>query len=173
MDQLGLEKAYVVGASEGGFIGTNLALYYPERVEKLALLGPMGYAGATQSVARIMLAAPFPFASLQESTFRCAFSDSPQLMEEFGHWFRLYMTAYNSKKVAPVPLPAEQRQGLQVPVLFVFGERDNLVGDPQAAQELVQDIADVRVEIVPAGHLMAAERPEQVNELIIAFFAQS
>jgi pimeloyl-ACP methyl ester carboxylesterase len=47
---LGIEKAYVVGASEGGFIGTNFALYTPERVEKLALLGPMGYSGAFQSV---------------------------------------------------------------------------------------------------------------------------
>ena len=29
--QLGVEKAYVVGASEGGFIATNYALFFPER----------------------------------------------------------------------------------------------------------------------------------------------
>ena len=52
MDRLGIDgSAIVVGASEGGFIGTNFALYAPERVEKLALLGPMGYAGAIQSIA--------------------------------------------------------------------------------------------------------------------------
>ena len=32
-DKLGVGKAYVVGASEGGFIGSNYALYFPERVE--------------------------------------------------------------------------------------------------------------------------------------------
>ena len=69
-DKLGAEKAYVVGASEGGFIGTNYALYHPERVEKLVLLGPMGYAGATQSVMRIMFAQFFPIKPIQESTFR-------------------------------------------------------------------------------------------------------
>jgi pimeloyl-ACP methyl ester carboxylesterase len=34
-DKLGMEAAYVVGASEGGFIGTSYALYAPERVNTL------------------------------------------------------------------------------------------------------------------------------------------
>jgi pimeloyl-ACP methyl ester carboxylesterase len=55
--------------------------------------------------------------------------------------------------------------------MFVFGERDNLVGDPEAAKALVQDIPDVRVEIVEAGHLMGAELPGQVDSLILDFFA--
>jgi pimeloyl-ACP methyl ester carboxylesterase len=41
---------------------------------------------------------------------------------------------------------------------------------PKAARELVQDIPDVRVEVLDAGHLMGAELPEQVNALIIEFF---
>ena len=169
-DKLGVDKSYVVGASEGGFIGTNYALYHPERVEKLALLGPMGYAGATQSIVRIMFAQFFPLKPIQENTFRWAFSDSPVLEEEFGEWFRLYMSEYNPAKVSPMPFSAEERQNLQVPVLFVFGERDNLVGDPEAATVLVQDIPDVQVEVVDAGHLMGGELPEQVNALILKFF---
>ena len=42
-DNLGLSKTYVVGASIGGYISTSYALYAPERVEKLVLLGSMGY----------------------------------------------------------------------------------------------------------------------------------
>jgi pimeloyl-ACP methyl ester carboxylesterase len=170
-DKLGVEKAFVAGASEGGFIGSNYALYAPERVQKLVLLGPMGYAGATQSILRIMLAQFFPLKSIQESTFRWAFSDSDRLEEDFGQWFRLFMSESTPKKVAPLPLPAEERQSIQVPVLFVFGEKDNLVGDPQAAADLVQDMPDEQVKIVEAGHLMAAELPQQVNDLIIEFFA--
>jgi pimeloyl-ACP methyl ester carboxylesterase len=169
-DKLGVEKAYVVGASEGGFIGTNYALYAPERVEKLALLGPMGYSGATQSIIRITLTSLFPLKPIQDSTFRWAFSDSDMLYDEFDSWFPLFMSSSKPVKVAPLPIPAEQRQSLKVPVLFVFGRRDNLVGDPESARALVQDIADVRVEIVDAGHLMAAELPEQVNALITGFF---
>ena len=169
-DRLGVEKAYVVGASEGGFIGSNYALYAPERVEKLALLGPMGYAGAVQSTLRITFAQVFPLKPIQESTFGWAFSDNAKLKEEFEAWFLLIMNDYNPAKVAPLPLSAEERQSLKMPVLFVFGERDNLVGDPEAARALVQDIPDVRVEVVDAGHLMGAEQPERVNALITEFF---
>jgi pimeloyl-ACP methyl ester carboxylesterase len=170
-DKLGVDKAYVVGASEGGFIGTNYALYAPERVEKLVLLGPMGYSGAMQSIIRIMFTTFFPLKPIQDSTFSWAFSDSAELKEDFGEWFRLLMSGYIPHKVMPSPFSAEERQSLQVPVLFVFGERDNLVGDPEAARALVQDIPDVQVEIVEAGHLMGGEKPEQVNALILEFFA--
>jgi pimeloyl-ACP methyl ester carboxylesterase len=169
-DQLGVEKAYVAGASEGGFIGTNYALYHPERVEKLALFGPMGYSGAIQSVVRIMLAQYFPFKPIQDSTFSWAFSDSATLKEDFGEWFRLLMIGYKPAKVAPLPFSAEERQSLQVPVLFVFGERDNLVGDPEVARALVQDIPDVRVEVLDAGHLVAGEMPAEANALMLEFF---
>jgi pimeloyl-ACP methyl ester carboxylesterase len=167
-----VEKAYVVGASEGGFIGSNFALHHPERVEKLALLGPMGYSGAVQSIMRITFAQFFPLKPLQKATFKWAFSDSPRLNDEFGEWFMLIMNGLRPYKISPMPLSAEQRQGIKVPVLFVFGEGDNLVGDPQAARDLVQDIPDVRVEIVPAGHLVAAELPEQVDALVVDFFEE-
>ncbi len=171
-DKLGVDKAYVVGASDGGFIGSNYALYHPERVEKLALLGPMGYAGATQSVIRIMFAQFFPLKPIQDSTFSWAFSDSVKLKADFEEWFRLLMSGYNPTRVMPLPFSAEERQSLQVPVLFVFGERDNLVGDPEAARVLVQDIPHVRVEVVDAGHLMGGEQPEQVNALLLEFFEE-
>jgi pimeloyl-ACP methyl ester carboxylesterase len=165
-----VEKAYVIGASEGGFIATKYALNYPERVEKLALLGPMGYSGATQAIMRITFTQFFPLRPVQESTFRWAFSNNDTLEEDFGDWFHLFMTGIAPAIVAPTTLPAEERQRLQVPVLFVFGEKDNLVGDPQAARELVQDIPGVRVKIVDAGHLMAAELPKEVDNLVIDFF---
>ena len=172
MDKLGVEKAYVVGASEGGFIASYLAIYYPEMVEKLVLMGPMGYAGATQAIIRITLAQFFPLKPIQDSTFSWAFSDSTQLKDDYEEWFPMVMTGLNSVKVSPMPIPAEQRASLKVPVLFIFGERDNLVGDPQAATALVQDIRNVRVEIVPAGHLMGGEVPEICNRLILDFFDQ-
>lgn len=171
-NQLGVEKAYVVGASEGGFIGTNYALYHPERVEKLALFGPMGYSGALQSVVRIMFAQYFPFKPIQDSTFSWAFSDSAKLKEDFGEWFRLLMTGYKPAKVAPLPFSAEERQSLQVPVLMVLGTKDNLVGDPEVARALVQDIPDIRVEVMEAGHLMAGEKPAEANALMLTFFEE-
>jgi len=170
-DRLGVEKSLVVGASEGGFVGSNYAMYYPERVEKLALLGPMGYAGAFKSSMMIMFAQFFPLEPIQDSTFRWAFSDAAVLKADYEEWFRLVMSGYNANaKIMPMPFSAEERQRLSVPVLFVFGTRDNLVGDPEAATALVQDIPNVQVEVLEAGHLMGGEEPEQVNALILKFF---
>src|SRR6185503_696173 len=39
MDRLGIEKATIVGASYGGAVAATIALDYPERVERLVLVG--------------------------------------------------------------------------------------------------------------------------------------
>jgi pimeloyl-ACP methyl ester carboxylesterase len=163
--------AVVVGASEGGFIASNLAIHHPDRVDRLILLGPMGYAGATGAVLRIMAAQAFPLAAVQDATFRWAFSDAPAVMAEFDSWFRLVMSQTRPVKVPPLPLPAEERRALSAPVLFVFGTRDNLVGDVKAARAQVADIPGASVAVVDAGHLMGVERPAEINRLILDFAA--
>lgn len=174
MDKLGIEgAAVVVGASEGGFIASNLAVHRPERVERLVLLGPMGYSGAAGAVLRIMGAQYFPLAPIQDATFRWAFSDADAVIAEFNEWFRLLMAQTLPVKVAPLPLPAAERQAIAAPTLFVFGTRDNLVGDPEAARALVSDMGDVRVEVVEAGHLMGAETPDRIDRLILDFAAEA
>jgi pimeloyl-ACP methyl ester carboxylesterase len=170
MAQLGIPgSAVVVGASEGGFIASNLAVHRPERVEQLILLGPMGYAGATGAVLRIMGAQFFPLELVQDATFRWAFSDAPNVISEFNIWFRLLMSETVPAKVAPLPLPSAERQSISTPTLFIFGTHDNLVGDPQAARALVSNMPDATVEVVDAGHLMAAERPSEIDSIILGF----
>jgi len=170
MDQLGISgAAVVVGASEGGFVASNLAVHRPERVERLVLLAPMGYSGATGAVLRIMGAQYFPIAPVQDATFRWAFSDAPAVVDEFNEWFRLLMSKTFPVKVAPLPLPSAERQAVAAPTLFVFGTRDNLVGDPTVAQRLVSDMPDARVAVVQTGHLMGVERPAEINALILEF----
>jgi len=79
MDTLGIQEACFIGASQGGFISTNMALYAPERVEKLILCGPMGYTGTNISVLRILLTTMFPVKPIQKSTTRWAFGNDPEV----------------------------------------------------------------------------------------------
>lgn len=170
MSGLGIPgAAIVVGASEGGFIASNLAIHRPERVERLILLGPMGYSGAFGAVLRIMGAQYFPLAPVQDATFRWAFSDADQVIAEFNDWFRLLMSETLPVKLAPLPLPPEERRAISQPTLFVFGTRDRLVGDPEVARALVSDMPTARVDVVEAGHLMAAEIPAVIDGLILDF----
>jgi pimeloyl-ACP methyl ester carboxylesterase len=171
-NQLGAEHAYVVGASQGGFIGTNYALYAPERVEKLVLLGPMGYTGTNSTVFRIILVSFFPLKPLQEDTVRWAIGDDPGVLEACGEWFWTLLDGVMSKQARPQTFAPEQLQTLEVPVLLVLGQKDNLVGDPEKARELAQNIPDVQVEVLDAAHAIGVEQPEQVNALIDEFFGQ-
>lgn len=173
MGLLGIEgAAVVVGASEGGFIASNLAVHHPERVQRLILLGPMGYSGAIGAVLRIMAAQYFPIGPIQDATFRWAFSDAPNVIAQFDTWFRMLMSDTLPVKVAPLPLPASERQSIAAPTLFVFGTRDNLVGDPEVARALVSDMPGATVAVVDAGHLMGVERPEEIDRLILDFAAR-
>jgi pimeloyl-ACP methyl ester carboxylesterase len=172
-DKLGIDSAFVVGASQGGFIGTNIALYAPERVKKLVLLGPMGYAGTERTVVRIVLATLLPFKSIQDSTFRWAFGDDPGVREACEEWFRLVMSGVMPKQARPKTFSPEQLQSLRVPVLLVLGERDGLVGNPENAETLAQNILDVQMVVLDTGHAVGVERPEEVNSLICDFFSHN
>lgn len=161
----------MIGASEGGFVASNYALHHPERVEKLVLLRPMGYSGSGKAIALITLAQLFPLKSVQQATFRWAFSGDVKLQDDCAEWFPLLTSGTFPAKVAPLPLSAENRRAIVPPTLFIFGTRDNLVGDPDRARARVSDMPNARVEIVAAGHLMAAEAPETVTPMILDFLA--
>jgi pimeloyl-ACP methyl ester carboxylesterase len=50
LDQLGVEKSSVVGHSMGGMLAVRFALMFPDRVEKLALIDPIGLEDWKRSV---------------------------------------------------------------------------------------------------------------------------
>jgi 4,5:9,10-diseco-3-hydroxy-5,9,17-trioxoandrosta-1(10),2-diene-4-oate hydrolase len=60
MDELGIERAHLLGNSLGGGTATRLALSYPDRVGRLVLMGPGGlslnlfHADPTEGVQRLM-----------------------------------------------------------------------------------------------------------------------
>jgi pimeloyl-ACP methyl ester carboxylesterase len=169
MDTLGVHKACFIGASQGGFISTNMALYTPERVEKLILCGPMGYTGTNISVLRILFTTMFPLKPIQKSATRWAFGNDPVVNKEVGEWFHLILEGVISRQARPQPFSSEQLQSIDVPVLLLLGKRDGLVGNPENAGQLVQDIPEAYVEILDTGHLISAEKPAQFNKLVYEF----
>ena len=75
-------------------------------VEKLALLGPMGYSGALNSIIRITLSQIFPLKPIQDATFKWAFGTNPVVESEFGSWFQLILSGlYPVKGLVKIPNP--------------------------------------------------------------------
>lgn len=171
-DGLGIARAPVVGASEGGFIATNLALHAPERVRALALLGPMGYAGTTSSIVRIVLTTFFPFPSLRRSTTRWALGDSEAVQGALGEWFPLLLAGVLPAKLRPSTFSGEEMRRLHVPVMLVLGAKDRLVGDPDRAIQLAREIPELRAEVVASGHIMGIERADDVDALLLDFLGR-
>jgi pimeloyl-ACP methyl ester carboxylesterase len=173
MDTLGMQKAAFVGASQGGFIATNIALYAQDRVEHLILCGPMGYGGTTTSVIRIVFTTMFPLRPIQESTTRWAFGKDQAVNQAVGDWFRLILNGVISRQARPSPFSRDQLKRINVPVLLLLGTRDGLVGNPEKTIELVRDIPNFRVELLNTGHLISAERPNEFNSMVIHFINHS
>jgi 3-oxoadipate enol-lactonase len=146
-----------------------MALYAPERVDRLVLCGPMGYTGTTGSVLRILLTTMFPLEPIQESATRWAFGDDPAVNRAVGEWFRTILEGVISRQARPTPFTPEQLRKITVPVLMLLGKRDGLVGDPDDSRELVKNFPDARIEVLDTGHLISAEQPERFNDLVRAF----
>ena len=168
---LGIEKAYWVGASNGGFIAANFAIHYPERMEKMVLLGPMGLTPSTnENIVRITLSQLFPLKPIQNSTLRWAFGDDPALLEQIDEWFRLVMSGTAPQQPPPRTMAAQELKLVAVPTLLVLGKKDSLMGDLNAVRRLASNVPDIDIVEIDAGHLMGMEKPQETNELILNFF---
>jgi pimeloyl-ACP methyl ester carboxylesterase len=168
--KLGVEKAFVVGASNGGFLALNYAINYPARVEKLALLGAMGLTPSTnENIVRITLSQMFPLKWVQDNTVSWSFGGDPKLRGQIDDWFHLvFRTA--PQQSPPLTMKAEDLQQINVPTLAVLGTKDNLMGDLNAVKELASNVPGIRMAEIEASHLMGVEEPEQCNQLILDFF---
>ena len=171
MDRLGVTKASFIGASQGGFIATNIALHRPERVDKIVLSGPMGYGGTNASVLRILLTTIFPIKPFHAGTLRWAFGDDPRVQAAIGEWFRLILEGVISRQPRPRPFSGDELARLDCPVLLILGSRDGLVGNPERSKRAVKPIRDVRIEVLDTGHLVSAEKPSEFNRLVLNFLS--
>ena len=181
MDYLKVDRASLVGLSLGGRIAIDFALVYPDRVDKLVLMGPglTGYAfnpndetmkpilakaregdavGAMDLWLQHPMMAPAMARPKVAARIREIAKDNLQV------WQRLPVG-----EQVPAP-PAIKRLGdIKAPTLIIVGERD--VPDIQAIVKLLQrDVKGARTEVIPgAAHMPNMEDPERVNRLLLGF----
>lgn len=170
MDHMGVGSAPLFGASNGGFIIQCFASYYPERVESLALFGPMGLTQLTgKSVMMLSIATMYPFQFVRDRVTRWAIGEDPFVNEKYGDWFDCIMKATIPSIARPVPLTTEQKSSIDMPVLLFLGTKDQIVGDAETAKNLANDFPDISIEILESGHLIAVEHADYVNKAVEEF----
>ncbi len=174
LDEAAVERAHVVGTSLGGMIAQELALAYPERVDKLVLASTTpGGAQALpmpQATVELMQAR----ASLREFTENALAPDPrPDVIERIlVHRERTAQPfeAWAAQAAAGAAFDAHSRLGsLGMPVLVQTGDGD-LVVDPRNSDLLVEAIPDARLSVYEgAGHIFMWQEPERFVAELEAF----
>lgn len=182
LDAAGFEgaPAHVVGASLGGMVAQELALAYPERVDRLVLActtpgGDAAFPMPARTVS-LMLEAPAmpPEVALRRFAVNAV---GPGGSEELVERIVAYRTSnppdpagWQSQAAAGAMHDALDRlEGIEAPTLVIHGTEDAVV-DPRNADLLAERIPGARVERLPGcGHLPFWEEPEMFASLIREF----
>jgi pimeloyl-ACP methyl ester carboxylesterase len=179
LDVLEIERADVFGMSLGGMIAQELALGWPERVDRLVLgcthcggehaARPDREAGRAFAMdtddwgERMRLLAPFAFASGfdpgQLDAFIAKKSADPQPRE-----------GYRGQIAAALAHDTYDRlPGIEAPTLILTGDDDRVIPG-ESSEVLARRITGARLEVIPgSGHLFFLERPEHTLRLLREF----
>lgn len=162
IDQLHLGSVDVVGWSDGGNIGLELALAHPEQVKKLVTFGA-NYTHVDYEAPpdKIVMQPDDPRLQNTKAAIAVAAKSRPQLSPAVQKKLSDLMEKYPNITTA-------QLQTIKTPVLVVAGDHDAIKLEQTIS--LFRNLPHAQLWIVPgATHFVAMEQPETVNREIIAF----
>ena len=183
LDEAGVERAHVVGTSLGGMIAQELALSYPERVDRLVLActtpgGPNAHPMPKKTAALVALAAtlepPVALRRFVENALAPATAEAhPKLVDEIVA--RRLETPQD-----PVAWVAQASAGaafdrladleqISMPTLVQTGDEDVVV-DPRNSELLAERLPHARLERFDGGgHLFFWEQPDAFVSSVTRF----
>lgn len=175
LDSLKIEKTNFTGASMGGWGVLNFALRNPQRVDKIALLGPMGIPSASfGTIAKILSLVWFPTDEKKNEMIEWTLGSNPNTKNRFDEHMRLAM---DCRGFLPTPwtLDDDELQIIHNPILLLLGENDEVAGPTDEVKERAEKyFPNVKVNIIKnAGHMMNTDDPQLINSLLINFLKEN
>jgi pimeloyl-ACP methyl ester carboxylesterase len=162
LDQLKIEKASLVGWSDGGIIGLDIAIHHPERLNRLFAFG----ANSDPSGLREGLDT--------NATFNRFIEEAGQAYAQLSTTPKDYdgFLAAISKMWATEPnYTAAQLNGIKVPTAIADGEHDEAI-KREHTQWLAQQIPGAKLLILPdVSHFAMLQNPTAFDAAVLAFLA--
>jgi pimeloyl-ACP methyl ester carboxylesterase len=174
------ESFILVGFSMGGYIAQEFALKYPQRVEKLAIIGcsSEGYPADEKAIA--MKAFPL----LKQGLFK---GITDRRLRDFLHpqaYENAELRALIQSMAGPdanavyfrqLSATLERRdlskevRNIQCPVLFIAGIDDRIVSFASIDRSMERFPRANILALDDCGHFVPLEKPEEVNEALLKF----
>lgn len=180
LDEAGVERAHVLGASLGGMVAQELAAAHPERVDRLVLCctTPGGDAGVPMPDVTVRLfteaASLDPVEATRRFTRNAFGPDAPDELVDAVFRRRL------ENPPDPVGWQGQAAAGttfagvdgaIAAPTLIVTGTADNVV-DPRNSDVLAERIPGARVvRLEGRGHMFFMESPDEVVRIVREFLS--
>ena len=173
LEHLGLAQVDLLGSSMGGRLAWRFAAARPERVRRLILMAPDGFAsagftyGKPARVPLAMRALPYTLPiALVRGGMEPAYAEKSLLSEAIVERYRDMMLvpgvrdAILDRMRAHVLMPPEPMlRSIRAPVLLLWGEQDRMVPASHAA-DYARELPDSRTVILPGlGHVPMEEDP--------------
>jgi len=191
MDELGIEKAHILGNSLGGGTATRLALSYPDRVGRLVLMGPGGlslnlfHADPTEGVQRLMDFSANPTREALRAFITTMVVDQRLVTDELIEERFADATAPGAREAMASmgasfwnPEWAEdgmlwrEVHSLRHRVLLTWGREDR-VNPLDGALVALKQIPNAQLHVFPrSGHWAQLEVADEFREVATTFLAQ-
>ncbi len=171
-DELEIERSPVIGASNGGYVAQVYALNYPERVESLILMAPMGLTKlSNNSLFMLAVGSLYPLEGIRQSVVHWALGSDDYVHQAYGDWFDLIVRGTIPSVAQPEAIDSEAKAQMQMPILLFLATRDPLVGEVERASNLAGQYPDIEIEVMESGHIIGVERKDEVNQRLTAFLS--
>ena len=160
MDHLNIDKASIVGWSDGGIIGLDIAMNYPDRLDKLFAFGAnTNVAGLKPGIDKDPT-----FAKYIENAGKDyeRLSKTPKEYEGFVNQIAQMWASQPDYK-------PEQLAKIKAPVAIADGEHDEAIRQEHNV-EMAKAIPGAKLVILPGvSHFAMLQNPEQFNKAVLDF----
>jgi pimeloyl-ACP methyl ester carboxylesterase len=186
LDAAGIARAHVLGISLGGMVAQELAISYPQRVDRLVLVAttpgwPYGHPMPAPFAALMMASGRMDHTEALRRHVENALSAStvverPKLVERLIRHQQAHPTepaAWSALAAAGAGYSGQRRQArITARTLVLHGDDDTVV-DPRNGKLLAERIPDsTLVTLAGLGHLLFWEDPARFVELVTSFLTQ-
>lgn len=154
VDRHQIDKAHLLGFSDGGNIAMVFALQYPDRVNRLILNGANLNAAGVKRTTQIPIEIGYKIAKKFSEK-----SDSARLNAE------MLGLMVNDPNVTPKELA-----GIQAKTLVIAGTKDMI--KEEHTRLIAANIPDAELVFIKGNHFIANKKPEEFNRAVLKFLKE-